>query len=141
MSAELRIQIEALAKDETGAPVATVKPIITEAQGLKICVLHIDLQRPIDPKDVTTIIECCKKLQRYLEGDVLALSGRGPIWMYAALLHAVGHLFRAVGTVDPKLKGVVITASHHPKIREFEVIQLPPEVLEQITQVQTPGGK
>jgi len=141
MSTELRVLVEATVRDEKGDIIAMVRPITLDLQGFRCCIVHIELKRPIDVAEVRLLEDAVKKLQRYIEGDVLVLSGRGPIWMFATLLHSVGHLFRAVAIFDPKLRGAVVTASHHPKISSYTVIQLPPEVIEQLTQVTPPGGQ
>ena len=43
----------------------------------------------------------------------LILSGRGPVWLYAHLVH-LGHAFAWVGTYDPRLNGAVVVARHVP---------------------------
>lgn len=40
------------------------------------------------------------------------ISGRGPVWLYGALLHHL-HVTRWSATNDPRL-GAVVVASHHP---------------------------
>ena len=44
----------------------------------------------------------------------VVLSGRGPIWLYVAMGHHY-HVSRWVGTHDPRLGGVVVVSTHHPR--------------------------
>jgi CRISPR-associated protein Csx3 len=39
------------------------------------------------------------------------ISGRGPVWLYAALAHHY-HTTQWVGTFDPRLGGAVVTSRH-----------------------------
>ena len=39
------------------------------------------------------------------------ISGRGPVWLYAALAHHY-HVTAWVGTFDPRLGGAVVTSRH-----------------------------
>ena len=41
------------------------------------------------------------------------LSGRGPVWLFAALVHEY-HPTAWVGTNDPRLGGAVVVENHHP---------------------------
>lgn len=41
----------------------------------------------------------------------VVLSGRGPVWLYAALAHHY-HTTQWVGTFDPRLGGAVVTSRH-----------------------------
>ena len=41
----------------------------------------------------------------------LVLSGRGPVWLFAALAHA-GHPFAWVGTFEPRLGGAIVVERH-----------------------------
>jgi len=81
--------------------------------------LNFELERPIEPKDLKTIIGTLPKIQGK---KVLLISGRGPIWLYCALLHEYLHKVAAIGTYDPKIQGYVIVASHHPDYNVGDVI-------------------
>lgn len=41
----------------------------------------------------------------------VVISGRGPVWLYAALAHHY-HTTQWVGTFDPRLGGAVVTSRH-----------------------------
>jgi len=51
---------------------------------------------------------------------LLILSGRGPVWLFAMLLH-LGHAAQAVAVNDPRL-GWVVVQSHHPAFKLGRVI-------------------
>jgi len=44
-------------------------------------------------------------------GDGVVISGRGPVWLYAALVHHF-HPAAWVATFDPRLAGGVVTQRH-----------------------------
>lgn len=53
------------------------------------------------------------------------ISGRGPVWLYAALAHHY-HVAAWVGTFDPRLGGAVVTSRHnHSAPAVGTVIMLP----------------
>lgn len=43
----------------------------------------------------------------------VVISGRGPVWLYAALAHHY-HVSAWVATFDPRLGGAVVTSRHSP---------------------------
>ncbi|RLG05954.1 MAG: hypothetical protein DRN68_07790, partial [Thaumarchaeota archaeon] len=49
--------------------------------------------------------------------DVIKITGRGPIWLYSAIVHIVAHLTKAVAVYDAINNTYVIVVSHHPKYR------------------------
>lgn len=51
----------------------------------------------------------------------IVISGRGPVWLYAYLVHLC-HPFPWVATHDPRL-GYVVVASHSPKYKPGDVIE------------------
>ena len=42
----------------------------------------------------------------------VVISGRGPVWLYAALVHHY-HTTQWVGTFDPRMGGAVVTSRHY----------------------------
>lgn len=55
----------------------------------------------------------------------VVISGRGPVWLYAALAHHY-HVAAWVGTFDPRLGGAVVTSRHnHSAPAVGTVIMLP----------------
>ena len=54
----------------------------------------------------------------------VVISGRGPVWLFGALLHHC-HTTRWAATFDPR-QGAVIVSSHHPDApKAGEVLPLP----------------
>ena len=51
----------------------------------------------------------------------VVLSGRGPIWLYARLVHEY-HPAAWVATHDPRLGGGVVVESHVPGVKVGEVV-------------------
>lgn len=51
----------------------------------------------------------------------IVLDGRAPIWLYSSLVHHY-HPTSWVATVDPRLGGAVVVASHNPDVRVGTVI-------------------
>ena len=81
-------------------------------------VLEIELDEAIEPKALTELDSA--KLRSWLidkqpRSEILVISGRAPIWLYAFLVHEVVHLWKVVAVYDPKLNGAVIIASHKPE--------------------------
>lgn len=55
-------------------------------------------------------------------GDFVAIiSGRLPVWVYAALTHHL-HPAIAVATFDPRLNGGVVVSSHVPELKVGDII-------------------
>jgi len=52
----------------------------------------------------------------------VVISGRGPVWLYAYLVHHY-HPTAFIATYDPRL-GAVVVASHAPSVKEGDVIPL-----------------
>ena len=83
----------------------------------KIAVAEFDLQRPINPgpeaKEFVRLFKAFVKEFMPEEYDILAISGRGPIWLYGMIVHELVHIVRSLAVFDPKLNGVVIVATHY----------------------------
>lgn len=62
----------------------------------------------IDPGDIPTAIANLPKIDG-TKGVII--SGRGPVWLFGALLHHL-HVTRWSATFDPR-QGAVVVASHH----------------------------
>jgi CRISPR-associated protein Csx3 len=58
----------------------------------------------------------------------VVISGRGPVWLYAALAHHY-HVTAWVGTFDPRLGGAVVTSRHSPSAPAVgTVVEIPKTV-------------
>jgi len=53
----------------------------------------------------------------------VVLSGRGPVWLYAALVHHY-HPTAWMATYDPRLGGAVVVQSHCPGVSAGYVVPL-----------------
>lgn len=51
----------------------------------------------------------------------IILSGRGPIWLYAFLVHFY-HPTKMVAVFDPRLNGAVVVATHSPDFQDGQII-------------------
>ncbi len=60
-------------------------------------------------------------------GRGVILSGRGPVWGYAMMVHAA-HPSPWVATADPRLEGAVIVQSHRPGVSDGTLISPLPSV-------------
>ena len=72
--------------------------------------LEFKLEGPIEPNDLQYIAP--RILQERKGRPVLILSGRGPIWLYGALIHETVHVVKVLAVWDPKLSAAVVIASH-----------------------------
>lgn len=74
------------------------------------------LKENITPEDLPQIIqEFEKKLTSVKRSKGIIISGRGPIWLYATLVHYL-HPFLWIATYDPRLDGGVVVATHTQRI-------------------------
>jgi len=85
----------------------------------RVNVVHFELAQPIQPTQLSSITP--PQLADPTRGVVL--SGRGPIWLYAYLLHYY-HPSVFVAVFDPRLAGAVVVASHHPDAKVGGIVKL-----------------
>ncbi|RLF82425.1 CRISPR-associated protein Csx3 [Thermococci archaeon] len=81
--------------------------------------LNFELTKNIYPTQLPEIINEFPDVQGR---KILLLSGRGPIWLYCALIHKYAHLVSAVATYDPKIGGYVVVSSHALDVDVGEII-------------------
>ncbi|MEM0083854.1 MAG: CRISPR-associated protein Csx3 [Candidatus Methanomethylicia archaeon] len=55
--------------------------------------------------------------------DLIKVSGRGPIWLYSAVVHAVAHLAKAIAVYDAINNCYIVVVSHHPKYEIGQIIE------------------
>ena len=100
----------------------------------EVMVINIQLERPITPAELEELgRQVVAAATAAREGQLVALSGRMPVWAYSYLTHAVAHLVPALGVFDPKI-GIVVVASHTPKWVTGETINVPEEVKARLLQ-------
>ena len=85
-----------------------------------IVVLEFKLPEPITPVIAVQLVDKAPDVS----GDILVLSGRGPIWFYAMLIHKYVHVVKAIAIYDSKLGGAIVVATHTPDIKEGEIIKV-----------------
>jgi len=83
-------------------------------------ILEFELPGPVSPEDLPEI----ETQLPQLSGEGLVISGRGPIWLYAVILHKYMHTFAYVATCDPKVGGAVVVTSHLKSVRIGTVIPI-----------------
>ncbi len=49
--------------------------------------------------------------------DVIKVTGRGPVWLYSAIVHTVAHLAKVVAMYDVVNGKYVIVVSHNPNYK------------------------
>ena len=60
----------------------------------------------------------------------IVLSGRAPVWLFAALVHQA-HIFKWVGTFDPRIEkdgvkgAAVVVESHGGNLRAGDIVAVP----------------
>ena len=77
------------------------------------------LKMNITPTQLENILKAFPEVQGR---KILLISGRGPIWLYCALVHKYAHLVSAVATYDPKIGGYVVVSSHALDVDIGEII-------------------
>ena len=80
-------------------------------------VVHFEIDGVLEPKELKSLNPPKVKANKGV-----VLSGRGPIWLYAFLVHYY-HPVAWVGTYDPRI-GVVVVESHVPEVKPGDVYQL-----------------
>jgi len=107
-----------------GVPLATEEtPIKFKIQKFEsFQVLEFELSGVITPDKLEVVLRDFRKLKLAMSKG-LVISGRGPIWLYAALIHEA-HPFKWIATYDPRLDGAVIVASHDPNRKIGEIVKI-----------------
>ncbi len=109
--------------------VAEVKHLRFSVDGKPVVVVHFVLRRAVSPSEAR---ELANHVRRYIAENVkpmpnelVVLSGRGPIWLYALTLHVLHGTTRYLGVYDPRI-GIVVVASHgwEEAWREGELVPL-----------------
>jgi CRISPR-associated protein Csx3 len=81
------------------------------------------LPGPLDPSALRYIVLPAEVLSLTQNG--LIISGRGPVWLFAYLVH-LAHPFAWVATYEPRLRGGIVVESHlptGPRVGEIVPIQ------------------
>lgn len=57
----------------------------------------------------------------------IVFSGRAPVWLFGCLVHQA-HIFKWVGTFDPRLGGAVVVETHGGNVQVGQVVPVPKSV-------------
>lgn len=105
----------------------------------KIVIVSFQLKGAVSPEAARDL---AKLLKTYIvefvkpeKNELLAVSGRGPIWLFLLLQHELHGAVANFGAFDPKV-GIVVTATHYwdSPYNEGCVIEVPDEVRAQLIQ-------
>ena len=80
-------------------------------------IFEIPPTRTIAYEELPKAVEKVFKHFSERKADVIKITGRGPIWLYSAIVHVVAHLTKAVAVYDAINDTYVIVVSHHPRYR------------------------
>ena len=106
---------------------------------VSVATIEFALKRPIQPgaetRDTAKLIKAFIK-ELVPSHDITVIVGRGPIWFYGVIQHEIQHSVKTLAFFDPKLSGAVIVAQHSYDLplKEGEVIELPEDVVKELTQ-------
>ncbi|MEM1522726.1 MAG: CRISPR-associated ring nuclease Crn3/Csx3 [Thermofilum sp.] len=89
------------------------------------CTIEFQLTptQTITPEILPKVVEAVYKAFVGQKCQIIKVTGRGPIWLYSAVVHAVAHLTPAVAVFDAVGKRFVIVVSHAPEYKVGQVIE------------------
>jgi len=90
-------------------------------EGEGFTLMKFELEGAIGPEELRTMTP-----PRVDATQGVVLSGRGPVWLFAALVHHY-HPVAWVGTYDPRLGGAVVVESHVPSYKVGDVVKIEEE--------------
>jgi len=61
----------------------------------------------LDPSELVSAVENAPVVK---DKDLVCISGRGPVWLYAAVVHKYALLGNAVATYEPRLNACIVVA-------------------------------
>jgi len=83
----------------------------------------IEFNIPGGVLDVKELLDAVEKAPTVAGNQGVCISGRGPVWLYAALAHKY-HPTLYVATYDPRLNGCVVVATHTKEKKIGDIIPL-----------------
>lgn len=83
----------------------------------------VEFNIPGGVMDVAELRDAVEKAPILAGNQGVCISGRGPVWLYAALSHKY-HPTQFVATYDPRLNGCVVVSSHTREKKIGDVIPL-----------------
>lgn len=94
---------------------------ITKSENMAL--LEFELIRNLEPEDLQHLT-LPDPVKDGFANKLIVLSGRGPIWLYAFMVHHF-HPCKAIAIYDPRLDGAVVTESHSKEFNVGELIKIP----------------
>ncbi len=83
--------------------------------------IEFELTRELEPSDLKSINPPDPVSSNFAK-NLIILSGRGPIWLYAYLIHYY-HPTKGIAIFDPRLNGAVIVESHSKEFKIGDLIK------------------
>ena len=134
-----RVKLEKIGKIKVETELVDLSYRRIQVDKTKLVIVEFQLKRAIAPEEAGDIAaltaEFIKTFVRPKENEVVAISGRGPIYLYLIIQHKIAHLVTMFGQYDPKINGVILTAVHYAEgYREGQVVKLPEELKAELPQ-------
>lgn len=101
------------------------KPEWLKIEGDKI-MFDIPPTKAIPLEDLPKAVDSVFKHFSSNRVELIRITGRGPIWLYSAIVHAVAHLSKAVGVYSAVDGAYIIVVSHDPKYKIGEKVEEKP---------------
>ena len=122
-----------------------ITSVVPELGG-KLIIAAFSLKRPVqvgdDVREIAELIATAiTQYGRPTYNDIVVVSGRGPIYLYALIQHNLHGNVNVLAFYDPKLPGAVIVSSNNPNYREGDVVNIPESIAEKLAQPKTPGSQ
>ena len=120
--------------------------VVKATNGQPVVIVDFTLKKAISPEEAADVAQLIRAfIAEFVKPNVpdnaklYALSGRGPIWLYAMAIHAIGHNVPALGVFDPKIgkAGAVVVVAVHAygvELNEGQVVELEPKEAAKLTQ-------
>jgi CRISPR-associated protein Csx3 len=102
---------------DVSEPTTCIKYNIKE--GVRMVVIEFEI--PGGVLDVARLGDAIAAAPAIPGTKIVGISGRGPVWLYAALTHHY-HYARAVATYEPRLGKFIVVVTHTPELRVGDVI-------------------
>jgi len=88
-------------------------------EGSRVVVVEFEI--PGGVLDVTKLGEAIAAAPTVPGAKIVGISGRGPVWLFAALTHHY-HYAKAVATYEPRLNKFVVVATHTPEVKVGDLL-------------------
>lgn len=86
-------------------------------------VFDVPPAKAVSPEDLPKAVELVFRHFSSNKVELIKVTGRGPVWLYSAVVHAVAHLSKAVGVYSAIDGAYIVVVSHDPKYRIGERVR------------------